>query len=264
MTHASARFDLRGQAALVLGAAGGLGAAVSTGLADHGAAVALADFRGEEAQALAEQIAAAGGKAAAIACDGRVEADIDRAVRHCRDSFGGLDVVVNLVCSARLCPVLDMPAEQFDETIHSCLRSAFLISQAAGRAMVEQGRGGSVIHVSSIAGSAALGRGTGVYAAAKAGVNALVRELAIEWAPHGIRVNAVAPCQFRTPPLERLLDDPKFGGREALTAKMLANIPLGRLGEPEDLAGPCIFLASRAAAMVTGHVLFVDGGYTAR
>ncbi|MFH1266065.1 MAG: SDR family oxidoreductase, partial [Planctomycetota bacterium] len=96
------------------------------------------------------------------------------------------------------------------------------------------------------------------------GLNALVRELAVEWAPHGIRVNAVAPCQVRTPSLDRLLDSGLHGGRDELTARMLAEIPLSRLGEPEDMAGPCLFLASDAASMVTGQILFVDGGNTAQ
>jgi NAD(P)-dependent dehydrogenase (short-subunit alcohol dehydrogenase family) len=109
-----------------------------------------------------------------------------------------------------------------------------------------------------------LGRGTGAYAAAKAGLNALVRESAVEWAPYKIRVNAVAPCQVRTPSLERVLDSGLHGGRAAVTAKMLSRIPMGRFAEAEDMVGPALFLASAEAAMVTGQVLFVDGGNTAQ
>ena len=130
--------------------------------------------------------------------------------------------------------------------------------------MVEAGHGGSVIHMSSIASVRALGRGLGVYAATKAGINALVRELAVEWAPYNIRVNALAPCQFKTIAFEGLLNDPRFGGKKSLTEKMLSKIPLNRFGEPDEIVGPCIFLASDASSMVTGHVLFVDGGYLAQ
>jgi NAD(P)-dependent dehydrogenase (short-subunit alcohol dehydrogenase family) len=130
--------------------------------------------------------------------------------------------------------------------------------------MIDATVAGSIIHISSIASARALGRGTGTYAAAKAGVNALVRELAVELAPHGIRANAIAPCQFRTTSFEAVLDNPRFGGREALTARMLGRIPLGRFGQPDEIVGPCVFLASAASSMVTGHVLLVDGGYTAQ
>jgi NAD(P)-dependent dehydrogenase (short-subunit alcohol dehydrogenase family) len=117
---------------------------------------------------------------------------------------------------------------------------------------------GSIINMASFAALAGLGRGNTAYTASKGGVAALTRELAIEWAPHGIRVNALAPCQMRTPIIEALLSDP------ALMDRLVAKIPLGRIGEPDDLVGPAIFLASDASRMVTGHVLAVDGGYLAQ
>ncbi len=106
--------------------------------------------------------------------------------------------------------------------------------------------------------------GRGPYAAAKAGINALVRELAVEWGSAGIRVNAVAPCQVRTPLLDSVLDNPVLDDRGELLQKMVSKIPAGRLAEPVDLVGPCLFLISDASAMVTGHVLYVDGGFMAQ
>jgi gluconate 5-dehydrogenase len=264
MTTAADRFRLDGKVALVTAAAGGFGSAIARGLAQHGADVAASDILEDALPPVADAVRAEGRRALALACDVARPEQIDRAVQQTVAEFGRIDVLVNVACAAVLRPVLEMTPDDFDHTMASCLRGAFLVSQAVGRVMVAGGRGGSVIHISSIASARALGRGTGIYAASKAGINALVRELAVEWAPHGIRANAIAPCQFRTASFEKVLDNPRFGGRDKLTAKMLARIPLGRFGEPEEIVGPCVFLASPAASMVTGHVLSLDGGYLAQ
>jgi NAD(P)-dependent dehydrogenase (short-subunit alcohol dehydrogenase family) len=263
MTDALTRFRLDGKSALVTAAAGAFGSAIARGLAEAGADVCATDVRADEVLRVAEDVRARGRRALGFGCDVSSPEQVSAAVERTVRELGRLEVLVNVACAAVLRPVLEMTLADYDQTMATCLRSAFLVSQAAGRVMVASGRGGSVIHISSIASARALGRGTGVYAAAKAGVNALVRELAVEWGRHGVRVNAIAPCQFRTPSLEKVLDDPRFGGREALTAKMTARIPLGRFGEPEEIVGPCLFLASPASSMVTGHVLFLDGGYMA-
>jgi len=256
-THNS--FDLTGKKALVFGAAGGIGAAVTRGLAQAGCDVALFDVNPDATNALAQEVRG-------IVVGGNINdaGQVDAAVAATRQKFGRLDVVVNLAYASQLVPIVEMSLDVFEMTVDTCLRGCFLVSQSAGRALIAQGTGGSVIHFSSIAGTVALGRGTGAYAAAKAGMNAMVRETAVEWGAHRIRVNAIAPCQTLTAALNRVLEDPKFGGRAVLLAKMESKIPLGRLAQPEDMVGPTLFLASDAAAMVTGQVLHVDGGYIAQ
>jgi len=257
------RFDLSGKVALVTAAAGGFGMAVSRGLAEYGADLAITDIREDAVNKVAEDIRGSGSRVIAARCDIKSAEDIQAIATRTVAEFGHIDILVNIAGYAAMNPVLDMTCDEFDLTVASTLRGAFLISQIVGRIMVGGGRGGSIIHMSSIASARALGRGTGVYAANKAGINALVRELAVELAPHKIRVNAIAPCQFKTLGFDAVLDNPKFGGREKVTQKMLSKLPVGRFGEPEEIIGPCLFLASDAASMVTGHVLFVDGGYMA-
>lgn len=251
--------NLTGKKVLLFGAAGGIGSAVTRGLARAGCEVALFDVNPAATAALADEV-----HGWVVGGDVNDPAQVDAAVATTRQKLGRLDVVVNLTFASRLKPIVEMSLSEFEVTVDTCLRGCFLTSQSAGRALIQQGTGGSVIHFSSITGAVALGRGTGAYAASKAGINALVRELAVEWAPHKIRVNAIAPCQTMTLGLNQVLDDPRFGGRAALLAKMESKIPLGRLAQPEDMVGPTLFLASDAAAMVTGHILYVDGGYTAQ
>lgn len=257
------RFCLAGKVALITAGAGGFGSAISRGFAEHGADVAVTDINAEGAAAVAESVRSIGRKSFSTICDTTSDEQVEEAVKLTVEKLGRLDLLVNIAGVAILKPTLDMATAEFQQTLNSCLTGVFRTSKAAGAVMAEQGDGGSIIHMSSIASAIALGRGTGAYAAAKAGLNAMVRELAVEWAPHNIRTNAIAPCQFRTIAFEKVLDDPRFGGREALSKKMLSRIPIGRFGKPEDIVGPAIFLACDASAMVTGHVLFVDGGYTA-
>lgn len=264
MNDTSTLFAIDGRKGIVFGAAGGIGAVLCDQIARRGAELALCDLREAGAVEGAERIRGMGRRAIGIGCDVDREAEVDGAVEEAVEFLGGLDFAVNLTVNQQLNPIVRMTQQQFDQSIHTSLGGSFLISRAVGRVLLDQGRGGSLVHFSSIASSAAFGRGTGAYAASKAGVNALVRELAVEWAPFGIRVNAIAPCQVRTPMLDAVLDNPALDDRDALLEKILSRIPAGRLAEPADLVGPCLFLISQASVMVTGHVLFVDGGFTAQ
>jgi NAD(P)-dependent dehydrogenase (short-subunit alcohol dehydrogenase family) len=258
------RFGFDDKTAVVTGGAGAIGSAVAVGLAEHGADVAVLDFQPERASEVAQRIRAVGRRAIVIGCDCRDDGRIEEAVAQTVKEFGRIDVLIHTAGYNILSPLLEMSREQFELVLAVFLTGSFLVAKAVAKEMVRQQSGGSIVHISSISSTRALGRGTGAYAAAKAGLNALVRESAVEWAPHGIRVNAVAPCQIKTPSLEVLLDSGLHGGREMLLEKMISRIPLGRLGEPEEIVGPCLFLASNAASLVTGQVLFVDGGNTAQ
>jgi NAD(P)-dependent dehydrogenase (short-subunit alcohol dehydrogenase family) len=257
-------FSLAGYRALVTAACGGLGAEISRGLAEAGAAVLLTDVREDDGQALATSLSREGYSASFQQCDCSNPEDVLHAVSETISQLGGIDILVHVACAAKLGALATMPIDDIRHTFDSCLTSTFLMARAAGAEMIRQNTGGSIVLMSSIAGKCALGRGTSAYAASKAGVDALVRELAVEWAPYGIRVNSIAPCQFMTAGLEKVLSDPRFGGEGSLREKMISAIPMGRFGKPEEIVGPVTFLASRASSMVTGHTLYVDGGYTAK
>jgi NAD(P)-dependent dehydrogenase (short-subunit alcohol dehydrogenase family) len=205
-----------------------------------------------------------GRRTCALACDIADSEQIHNAVEETVRQLGRIDVLVNASGRGILKPLLEMSRQEFETNLTIYLTGAFWLSRVAAGQMIQQQSGGSIVHISSISSVRALGRGTGAYAAAKAGLNALVREMAVEWAPHGIRVNAVAPCQVHSPQFERFLDSGLYGSRETLTNKMLAGIPLGRFGEAEEIANACLFCASDAASLMTGQTIFVDGGNTAQ
>lgn len=250
-------FDLAGQVAFVTGAGQGLGQAVALGFAQQGAAVVSVDMNAETGQETARAIVAQGGRAISARCDVTRPEEVGAAVDRAVAELGRIDVLFNSAGVTKRVPAEEFPLEQWRWIIDVNLIGLYVCCQAVGRVMLGQRRG-SIINMASFAAMAGLGRGNTAYTASKGGVAALTRELAIEWAPHGVRVNALAPCQMRTPIISALLTD------QALMERLVSKIPLGRIGEPDDLVGPAIFLASDASRMVTGHVLAVDGGYLAQ
>ncbi|BCX03916.1 MAG: 3-oxoacyl-ACP reductase [Candidatus Roseilinea sp.] len=243
--------------AVITGAAGGIGKGCAIQLAADGYAVVIADLRGEAAQATAEAFAAQGRRALAVPVDitdpDACAAMIARAV----EAFGRVDVLVNSAGISKPEPSLDVSPESWRRMIEVQLNGVFFASQAAGRQMVKQGWGGCIVNISSINAEAAFPMRT-AYSCAKAGVNMMTKTLAIEWAQYGIRVNAVGPCHTET---EMTAENIRRG---AVSVDVLKKrIPLGRLAKVEDVANAVSFLCSPKAAFITGHALYVDGGYLA-
>ena len=252
-------FDLGSKVALVTGAGSGLGRAIANGFALFGAAVSAVDVNPETAQSVADGIKASGGKAIAVECDVTQQDQVRAAVAETLREFGKIDVLVANAGIGDRNPAEDMTIEQWERVIAVNLKGVWLCDQEVGKHMIDRDAGGSIINMASIAGQIGLTTGNANYSASKGGVIALTRCLAIEWARFNIRVNAIAPVQFKTPLVLKLIER-----RPETLDYFLKDIPLGRMGEVEEMVGPAVFLASDASAMVTGHVLNVDGGHTAR
>jgi NAD(P)-dependent dehydrogenase (short-subunit alcohol dehydrogenase family) len=250
-------FDLNGRVALVTGAARGLGRAISLALANAGADVILGLRDGATAGDLAEQIEAMGRSALRVQMDITDLAQIDAAVDEAVARFERIDILVNNAGLGPENPVEDVTEQDFDLTLGVNLKGTFFVSQAVGRVMIRQGFG-RIVNLGSQAGSVAL-PGESVYGMTKAGIAHLTKSLAVEWGRHGITVNAVAPTFISTPGTESALGDPAF------RADVLERIAgLHRIGEPMEVAGAVVFLASPAASLITGETILIDGGWTAR
>jgi NAD(P)-dependent dehydrogenase (short-subunit alcohol dehydrogenase family) len=246
---------LAGQAVLVTGASAGLGAIMARGLARAGCAVVLAARRAERLEALATEIASDGGRAVAHPADLRDPGHAEALVQTALDSYGQLDGVVLNAATATVAPAESEDPAAFADVMAVNVAAQAALAGAAARAMIDAGRGGWMIMMSSILGrKAGTGPGVAAYVASKVAVEGLTRELARQWAPHGIRVNALAPGYFPTDMNAPMTADP--GRRQAL----LDRTPMARAGEPEDLLGPLLFLAGPASRFITGHTLPVDGG----
>jgi NAD(P)-dependent dehydrogenase (short-subunit alcohol dehydrogenase family) len=250
-------FSLAGQVALVTGAARGLGRAIALAFAHAGADVALGLRDVSTGIDLAREIEAQGRNALRLQMDVTNLAQVSRATQDAADHFGKLDILVNNAGNGISGLALDVSEQDFDETLALNLKATFFASQAAAKIMMRQ-KSGRIINMSSQAGFAALPTES-VYCASKAAVSHLTKCLAVEWGPHNITVNAVAPTFIATPGTDEALADPAF--RADVIERIAA---LHRIGEPMDVAGAVIFLASPAAALITGHTILIDGGWTAR
>ena len=250
-------FRLDGKTAIVTGGGRGLGRYMAEALSDAGANVALCSRKIEPLEEVRDEIEARGGRALAYSCDVTVQEDVERIVSATEEAFGSLDVLVNNSGATWGAPPTEMPLERFDRVIAVNVRGTFLMSQAVGRRMIERESGGTIVNVASIA--ALVGGNpdymqTVGYNSSKGAVISMTRDLATSWAKHNITVNAVAPGWFPTRMSGGLIEE--------FEERMLKDIPLGRFGNPEDLKGVVVFLASPAAAYLTGQTIVVDGGAT--
>lgn len=255
-------FDLTGKVALVTGAAMGIGEAIASRLAEAGAAVMIADVNAEAAHATAARLTARGYKAAATRADVSQVADARAMVATTVATFKQLDILVNNAGVFPFSPALQMTEQQWDRVLDINLKGAFFVAQAAAAQMVEAGHGGHIVNIASIDALHPTGF-LAHYDSSKGGVVMMTKALAKELGPHGVSVNAIAPGSVATPGAAAsaavVSGDQRPG--EDMTAAFMARIPLGRMGEPDDIARVALFLASDAAAYMTGALVVVDGGY---
>jgi NAD(P)-dependent dehydrogenase (short-subunit alcohol dehydrogenase family) len=253
-------FRLDDLVALIPGGGGGIGAPLAEALAGAGAKVAVAGRSQDALDAAVARIQTAGSEGLAITGDATDEADAERMVAEALGRFGRLDILVNAVGGGAgkvLHPAEAYPRDDWDWIMELNVRSTIVPTQAVARSMIERGTRGRILNISSVRANLGINAGYSAYVAAKGAVSSLTRQWATEWAKHGIRVNAIMPTFVDTPQVAMLLEDPAF------KAGIVSRIPLGRVGETQDIVGPAVFLVSDAASFVTGHILTIDGGLTA-
>ena len=246
-------FTLSGKTAIVAGGSRGIGFAIAEGLASAGAAVAIANSTADQGERAAEAIRAQGLQARAIPVDISRRDSVERLVASALEAYGQIDILVNSAGVIRRAPIEEATDADWDLMVNTNLRGAFLCCQVVGREMIRR-RQGKIINISSNV-SQVLQPHRGVYAITKAGVSHLTRVMALEWAPYGVTVNAIAPAPTITDLNRKFFEDHP----EDFKARV-QSIPLGRLGSPQDYVGAAVFLASRASDFVTGQTYFVDGG----
>lgn len=251
-------FDLTGKSALITGGTGALGSAAARALAGAGAHVTLAGGNADKLNDLVDAINAAGGKANGINLRPDTEANVDALLKSVLDRQGGLDILI--VASGFNKPGNSQQAtlDDFDAVQDANVRQTFMICRAAGKVMLDQGRGGKMVITSSVRGQVATNNAIG-YCTSKAATDMLTKCFSAEFGPHGITVNAIAPTVFRST-LTAWLFEEEGPGADARKG-VLQRIPLGRLGEPDDFMGSVIFLSSPASDFMTGHIMYVDGGF---
>jgi len=256
MTGPLDQFRLDERVVALPGGTGGIGIALARALTEAGATVAVIGRTAERTEAAASEV---GGGAIGIAGDMTVKNDAERAISEAVARLGRIDALVNAVGGGiidRMSPAQDFPEDDWRFVMALNLDSALFPSQAAARAMIAAG-GGSILNISSVRGELALRAGYTPYVASKGALNMLTKQHAVEWAPYGVRVNAISPTFVRTEMVAGMLEN------EGFYEGLVARIPLGRIAEPEDLVGAALFFCSDASSFVTGQILTLDGGLTA-
>ena len=261
VTNPQDLFSVRGKVAIVTGASGSFGRLAALVLAAAGAKLVLSAGSTDALDEVAAACRDAGAEVATIAKRPSDETVCAAIVAHAVDSFGQLDILVVASGKNDVAKIDQMAPARFLDVMDANVTQSWLMARAAGIQMLKQGRGGKVVLMSSARGLLGHPAGYSAYCASKAAVDGITRALGCEWGPTGITVNAIAPTVFRSPLTAWMFEDTEKA--DAVRAGFLARVPKGRLGEPDDLAGPLLFLTSRASDFYTGHTLYADGGYTA-
>jgi NAD(P)-dependent dehydrogenase (short-subunit alcohol dehydrogenase family) len=246
--------SLQGKVALVTGASRGIGAAIALTFAEAGADVIVSSRKQPDLDKVAEQIRGLGRKSLAVAAHNREPEDLRKLVAAAKDSFGHIDILVNnAATNPVMAPLVDVDEKVYDQIINTNLKGYFLMSQMVAKMMIEQGKGGDIINISSVGGISP-DKGLGLYCISKAGINMLTKALAIELGEYNIRVNAIAPGVVQTKFSQALWTN------EALMKQEFEHTPLKRIAQPDEVSRTALWLASSAAAYVTGQIIVMDGG----
>jgi NAD(P)-dependent dehydrogenase (short-subunit alcohol dehydrogenase family) len=254
-------FDVKGKVAIITGASGAFGALAAAVLAAAGAKLLLTAGKAKELDDIANKCRDLGAEVEPVNKRPAREVDCDWIVNACKQRFGRVDILVVGSGKNEVAKIVDMAPERFLDVMDANVTQSWLMARAVGKQMLAQGEGGKIVLMSSARGLLGHPAGYSAYCASKAAIDGITRALGCEWGPTGITVNAIAPTVFRSPLTAWMFADDEKA--KEVRKGFLARVPKGRLGEPEDLAGPLLFLASRASDFYTGHTLYADGGYTA-
>lgn len=251
-------FELKDKVAIITGARRGMGRTHALVLAEAGAKVVVSDISEEDCKIVVEEIKKEGGQALAVKCDVSKKEQVDEMIKKTVEEFGKVDILVNNAGIAQFKPFLELTEEEWDRTLDINLKGYFLCAQAAAKEMARQ-KAGVIVNIASVAmGQQGIGFPNIVhYCASKGGIAAMTEALAVELAPHNIRVNAIAPGMIETPMIDPIKKDPKT--MEA----MLARLPMRRVGKPEEVSNLVLFLASEESSYMTGSIVVIDGGWLA-
>jgi NAD(P)-dependent dehydrogenase (short-subunit alcohol dehydrogenase family) len=257
-TELAGLFDIAGKVAYVPGGYGGIGEAVAWGLAQRGAKVVVSGRSGDKAQKLAVDLRGAGYEADSCALDAHVAAEIRESVDYVVEKYGAVDILINCVGIQREEALLEVTEEAFDEVYTVNLKAAMFLAQQTAKHQISAGQGGKQVHLLSVRSQLGLrGRGYSAYCSTKGALVMLIKQHAMELAPHQINVNGIAPTFVYTEMIRHVMENDEF------RTNLLERIPLGRIADPKDIVGPALFFASPASNFVTGQTLYVDGGITA-
>ena len=254
-------FNVAGKSAVIVGATGAFGKVVCATLGNAGAKLTVAAGNADELAVLQGELDEAGISATSVNKRPNSEADCEAIIAAAVEAYGSVDILVVASGMNDVSPITDMSLERFQKVMLANVDGAWLIARAAGKQMMAQGSGGKVVFTSSARGKLGHPAGYSAYCTSKSAVDGMTKALGCEWGKFGITVNAIAPTVFRSPLTAWMFADDD--NAKTVRAGFLARVPIGRLGEPEDLAGPLLFLCSRASDFHTGHIVYADGGYTA-